>query len=224
MLASLAPSSRHLLWPTRARRRPTSTTTRRTGPRHTATRPPTAASVSTHRWQGRSMGQNMIRPPRTLTEKSSCGSEEVRSMGGTGLPTAQSTRPLLPLYLRFEQGARARAQPYDLGRTLHGTRYRHSRLFLLYPSFIDYYIPFSLHYCNIGVKILQGQLDEERRRRVELEARMTVEREAEQQRMTEILNFMQSLGAATGVAPPASLFAPIRPPDQFSTPVSMHKF
>ena len=59
---------------------------------------------------------------------------------------------------------------------------------------------------------------------MELEARMTAEREAEQQRMTEILNYMQSLGTTTGVAPPASLFAPTRPPDQFSTPVSMHKF
>ena len=56
---------------------------------------------------------------------------------------------------------------------------------------------------------------------MELEARMRAEREAEQQRMTDILNYMQTLGRVTGVAPPASLFAP---PEQFSTPVSMDKF
>ena len=66
MVASLAPSSRHLLWPTRARRRLTSTTTQRMGPRRTTMRSSTTASVSTHRWQGRSMGQSMIRAPRTL--------------------------------------------------------------------------------------------------------------------------------------------------------------
>ena len=38
------------------------------------------------------------------------------------------------------------------------------------------------------------------------------EREAEQQRMAEILQYMQSLGATTGVAPPPSLFAPPPPP------------
>jgi hypothetical protein len=82
------------------------------------------------------------------------------------------------------------------------------------------------------VKILQDQLEEERRLRVDLEARMRAEREAErlaeQQRMREILAYMESLGAATGVAPPALLFSPPRPPlpppDPFSTPVSMDKF
>jgi hypothetical protein len=63
-------------------------------------------------------------------------------MGGIGLPTAQLTRPLLLVYLRLEQEARLRAQSYDLGRTLHSTAYRHFRSFLLYPSFIDYCIPF----------------------------------------------------------------------------------
>jgi hypothetical protein len=63
-------------------------------------------------------------------------------MGGIGLPTVQSTRPVLLLYLRLEQGARVRAQAYDLGKTLHSTGYRHSRSFLLYSSFIDYCIPF----------------------------------------------------------------------------------
>jgi hypothetical protein len=89
-----------------------------------------------------------------------------------------------------------------------------------------------LHYCNIGVKILQDQLEEERKLRVDLEARVRAEHEAErlaeQQRMREILAHMESFGAATGVAPPALLFSPPRPPspppDPFSTPVSMDKF
>jgi hypothetical protein len=58
------------------------------------------------------------------------------------------------------------------------------------------------------VKILQAQLELERRLRVDLEARMearmSAEREAERLRMREILDYMQSLSAATGVAPPAS--------------------
>ena len=72
---------------------------------------------------------------------------------------------------------------------------------------------FSLYYCNIWVKILQNQLAEERRLR-----------EASDQRMRDILVYMQSLGTATGVAPPASLYAPPPPPDPFSTPVSVDKF
>jgi hypothetical protein len=94
-----------------------------------------------------------------------------------------------------------------------------------------------LHYYNIGVKILQDQLEEERRLRVDLEARMNAEREAlearmsaerkaKRLRMSEILAYMQSLSAATCVA--LSLFSPPRPPppppDPFSTPVSMDKF
>jgi hypothetical protein len=77
---------------------------------------------------------------------------------------------------------------------------------------------------------LQDHLEEERRLRVDLEARMSAEREAErlaeQQRMREILAYMESLGATTGVALPASLFSPPPPPppDPFSTPVSMDKF
>jgi hypothetical protein len=61
--------------------------------------------------------------------------------GHTGLATAHSTRPLLPLSPRFEQGAREQARPYDLGRTLHTTGWRHSMLFLFYSSFIDFDIP-----------------------------------------------------------------------------------
>ena len=45
-----------------------------------------------------------------------------------------------PLYLRCELGARARAQPYDLGRTAHSIVSSNSMLFLIYSSFIDYYI------------------------------------------------------------------------------------
>jgi hypothetical protein len=57
---------------------------------------------------------------------------------------------------------------------------------------------------------------------------MSADREAERLRMSEILAYMQSLGAAMGVTPPASLFSSPRPPpppfDPFSTPVSMDKF
>jgi hypothetical protein len=61
-----------------------------------------------------------------------------------------------------------------------------------------------------------------------MRAEREAERLAEQQRMREILAYMDSLSAATGVAPPASLFYTPRPrpppPDPFSTPVSMDKF
>ena len=51
--------------------------------------------------------------------------------------------------------------------------------------------------------------------------RVEAEREAEQRRMEEILQYMQSLGAATGVVPPPSLFAPPpTPPPHYSTLVS----
>jgi hypothetical protein len=53
--------------------------------------------------------------------------------------------------------------------------------------------------------------------------RVEAEREAEQRRMVEILQYMQSIGAATGVAPPPSLFAPPPPPPpHYSTPVSIN--
>ena len=51
--------------------------------------------------------------------------------------------------------------------------------------------------------------------------RVEAEREAEQRRMAEILQYMQSLGAATGIAPPPSLFTP-PPPPHYSTPVSIN--
>ena len=55
--------------------------------------------------------------------------------------------------------------------------------------------------------------------------RVEAEREAEQRRMAEILQHMQSLGAAMGVVPPPSLFAPPpTPPPHYSTPVSINVF
>ena len=52
--------------------------------------------------------------------------------------------------------------------------------------------------------------------------RVEAEWEAEQRRMAEILQYMQSLGAATGVVPPPSLFAPPpTPPLHYSTLVSI---
>jgi hypothetical protein len=56
-----------------------------------------------------------------------------------------------------------------------------------------------------------------------MEARMMEEREAclaDQQRMAEMFQYMQSLGAAEGFAPPPSLFPPVDPA-QFHTPVSI---
>ena len=76
----------------------------------------------------------------TLMEKWSWGWEEARSMSGSGLATAPSTRPVLPLSPRFEHGAQVPVRRYAHGRTLHGSRWTHSRLFLFYSSFIDFYI------------------------------------------------------------------------------------
>ena len=53
--------------------------------------------------------------------------------------------------------------------------------------------------------------------------RMEAEREAEQRRMVDILQYMQSLSATTGVVPPPSLFAPpTPPPPHYSTPMSIN--
>ena len=57
--------------------------------------------------------------------------------------------------------------------------------------------------------------------------RVEAEREAKQRRMAEILQYMQSLGAATGVVLPPSLFIPPPPPPpppppHDSTPVSIN--
>jgi hypothetical protein len=61
-----------------------------------------------------------------------------------------------------------------------------------------------------------------------MEARMMAEREAEReaarladhQRMAEMFQYMQSLGAAQGIAPPHPLF-PLVDPALFHTPVSI---
>jgi hypothetical protein len=122
------------------------------GPRHIGTRPSIAASVSKPRWQGRSMDQNMIWERMTLTEKSSWGSEEARDMGGTRLVTTQLTHP--HSQLRFKQGARGWAWPYDLSGAPHNTRYKNYRLFHLYSLFIDYYIPFLCIIVTLGWNII----------------------------------------------------------------------
>jgi hypothetical protein len=72
-------------------------------------------------------------------------------MGGTGLPMGQSTRRPLPLCLRCEQGARARAQPYDLSGKARIIAYNNSRLVLCNSSFLELYT-FSLSYYNIGLE------------------------------------------------------------------------
>jgi hypothetical protein len=59
----------------------------------------------------------------------------------------------LVLCLRCEQGTRARAHPYDLSRTAHNIAYKHSRLFLTYSSFIDYYISFLCITITLGRNI-----------------------------------------------------------------------
>ena len=57
-----------------------------------------------------------------------------------------------------------------------------------------------------------------------MEARMMAEREAERradhQRMAEMFQYMQSLGAAQGIAPPPPLFPPVDPA-LLHTPVSI---
>jgi hypothetical protein len=53
-----------------------------------------------------------------------------------------------------------------------------------------------------------------------MEARIMVERAATDQRMAEMFQYMQSLGAAQGFAPPLSLF-PAVDPALFHTTVSI---
>jgi hypothetical protein len=68
----------------------------------------------------------------------------------------QSTRPPLPLCLRCEQGARARAQLYDLSKTAHNITYKNSRLFLTYLLFIDYYISSLCIIITLGRNIIDS--------------------------------------------------------------------
>ena len=106
MAASLAPSSRRMLWATSARRRPTSPITRRIGPRHTSTLPSTTALLSTPPWQRRYMGQ--IRGLRTSTDMSSWGLEEARGMSDTRLLTGEidlSSTPTLSQVLARSSSA-----------------------------------------------------------------------------------------------------------------------
>jgi hypothetical protein len=51
-------------------------------------------------------------------------------------------------------------------------------------------------------------------------AAMEAQREAEQRQMAEVLQYMQSLGAHKGLAPPPGLFAPPPPPPE-ATPMSV---
>jgi hypothetical protein len=69
------------------------------------------------------------------------------------LSTGQSTRPPLPLCLRCEQWAWARAQPYDLSRTAHIIGYINSRLLLTYLSFIAYYMSSLFIIVTLGKNI-----------------------------------------------------------------------
>jgi hypothetical protein len=66
------------------------------------------------------------------------GKKHGRYWLGDGVIDMAATPSLSP---RSRQVARAQARQYDLGRTLHSTGWRHSRLFLFYSSFIDFYIP-----------------------------------------------------------------------------------
>jgi hypothetical protein len=52
-------------------------------------------------------------------------------MDNTGFWTGQSIHPLFALCLRCDQGAQARAQPYDIGRITHSIVSKNSRLPLL---------------------------------------------------------------------------------------------
>ena len=49
---------------------------------------------------------------------------------------------------------------------------------------------------------------------------MMAERRVDHQRMAEMFQYMQSLGAAQGIAPPPPLFPPVDPA-LFHTPVSI---
>ena len=70
---------------------------------------------------------------------------------------------------------------------------------------------------------MQVRLEEEARQRQDLAAQLQSERaarEAQAQRMAEMMQFMQTLGQHTGLAVPPRLFAPPPTPTAAATPVS----
>jgi len=72
-------------------------------------------------------------------------------------------------------------------------------------------------------EILQARLEEEARQRQDLAAQLQSERttrEAQAQRMAEMMQFMQTLGQHTGLAVPPGLFTPPSTPAAAATPVS----
>lgn len=71
-------------------------------------------------------------------------------MGGIGLATSHSIRPLLPLSLKFEQGTRAQAWSYTHGRTLHRPGYGGTPgYFYIIRHLLIFLYNFALQ-CNIG--------------------------------------------------------------------------
>jgi hypothetical protein len=72
-------------------------------------------------------------------------------MGGTGLATASSARPPLPLCPSSEHRARAGVSPYAHSRHLRSTGSPSSRLLHLYSLYIDLY---TLHCSNIPFVLL----------------------------------------------------------------------
>ena len=69
---------------------------------------------------------------------------------------------------------------------------------------------------------MQAQLEEARQRQdlaAQLQSEQAV-REAQEQRMAEMMQFMQTLGQHTGLAVPPGLFAPPPTPAAATTPVS----
>ena len=76
---------------------------------------------------------------------------------------------------------------------------------------------------------MQARLEEEARQRQDLAAQLQSERaarEAQAQRMAEMMQFMQTLGQHTGLAVPPGLLVPPPPPRSAAaaTPVSMKVF
>lgn len=94
-------------------------------------------------------------------------------------------------------------------------------------SLLFYLLLFPLqHRCQI----LQARVEEETRRRQEMEQRVqalelerAAEKRAEYERMQQMFRWMQSVGAKTGEAPPQDLF-PSQPPPPAAYPFGTHSF